>query len=336
MKWLIDAKPPIPHHGVVKLIFRELSRWKIVTGPGKVILLRRLLLALAPLILWFWLAQSGEVRAGPAVTSCSSITATNVVFSDYNTITKPQLQTTGTITTTCIGNAAGNANLTINLSPGNSGGCGQRDMYNGALTEKYTLFHASNYSGSWCGNFAQPVTIPAANTPFTSTFTVYAEVPSGQTLTFGDYSDTVIATTVTSGADASTSFLVTDHVPGVCSLSASPLTFGTYANAQLDGSATITVNCSNTAAYSVALDGGANLSGSTRRMVGSAAQYLAYALYSDSSRTSLWGDGSGLGNKVSGVGTGSNQTLTVYGRVSASQLVTPGSYSDTVVVTLSY
>lgn len=298
--------------------------------------MRRILLALAPLILCFWMTPCGEAHAGPTITSCSSITATDVVFSDYDTITKPQLRTTGTLTATCIGNAAGNATLTINLSTGNSGGCGQRYMYQGASTEKYSLFHASNYSGNWCGNLNQSTTIPAANTPFTSTFTIYAQVPSSQTLAFGDYSDTVIATTVTSGTDASTSFLVTDHVPGVCSLSASSLPFGTYANAQLDASASITVNCSNTAAYSVALDGGANSSGSTRRMAGPSAQYLAYSLYSDSGRSSLWGDGTTLGSTVAGVGTGSNQTLTVYGRILANQLVSPGSYSDTVVVTLTY
>lgn len=306
------------------------------TGPGTVRVLRRILLVLAPIVLWFWLTNPDDAHAPPTVTSCSAITVTDVVFSDYDTISKPQLRTTGTVTTTCIGSAAGNANLTINLSTGNSGGCGQRYMYKGAATEKYSLFHASNYSGNWCGNFNQTASIPAANTPFTSTFTIYAQVPSNQTLAFGDYSDTVIATTVTSGSDASTSFLVTDHVPGVCSLAASALPFGTYANAQLDASTSITVNCSSTAAYSVALDSGLNDDGSSRRMAGPGGKYLSYQLYSNSGRTSLWGDGVSYGNTVAGVGTGSNQTLTVYGRVPASQLVTPGSYSDTVVVTLIY
>ncbi|WP_409528142.1 spore coat protein U domain-containing protein [Rhizobium sp.] len=39
---------------------------------------------------------------------------------------------------------------------------------------------------------------------------------------------------------------------------------------------------------------------------------------------------------VTGTGTGSPQTLTVYGRVPAQNTPAPGTYSDTVVVTVSY
>jgi len=39
---------------------------------------------------------------------------------------------------------------------------------------------------------------------------------------------------------------------------------------------------------------------------------------------------------VAGTGTGAAQNLTVYGRIPASQFPGAGSYSDTVVVTLTY
>ncbi len=71
-------------------------------------------------------------------------------------------------------------------------------------------------------------------------------------------------------------------------------------------------------------------------MLGVAGQYLTYTLYSNAGRTTTWGDGTTYGAQVSGTGSGANQSLTVYGRVPASQSPTPGSFTDTVVVTLSY
>jgi outer membrane usher protein len=51
---------------------------------------------------------------------------------------------------------------------------------------------------------------------------------------------------------------------------------------------------------------------------------------------SAWGDGTALGATVAGTGTGSAQTFTVYGQTLAGTAPTPGSYSDTVVVTATY
>ena len=82
--------------------------------------------------------------------------------------------------------------------------------------------------------------------------------------------------------------------------------------------------------------GNSNSNGTTRRMLKSAGQYLTYALYSNAGRTTAWGDGTTYGAQVSGTGSGSNQSLTVYGRVTASQRPTPGSFTDTVVITMTY
>jgi spore coat protein U-like protein len=63
---------------------------------------------------------------------------------------------------------------------------------------------------------------------------------------------------------------------------------------------------------------------------------LGYQLYLDAGRSSVWGDGSASSSTSSGTGTGSAQTLTIYGRLPSLANVVPGSYTDTVTVTVSY
>ena len=139
-----------------------------------------------------------------------------------------------------------------------------------------------------------------------------------------------------SASTATTTFQVTATVAASCTISATNLAFGNYTLAQLDGTSTITATCTNGTTYTVGLDAG-TFSGATtltRKMTGPSAGGLAYSLYSDTSRTTNWGNASGTW--VSGTGTGAAQTLTVYGRIPANQTASLGSYSDTVPVTITF
>lgn len=72
-----------------------------------------------------------------------------------------------------------------------------------------------------------------------------------------------------------------------------------------------------------------------RRMtLGGAA--VVYGLYKDAGRSQPWGDGATPGSTVAGTGTGAAKGYTVYGRVPPQTAPTPGTYSDTVVVTVTY
>jgi len=62
---------------------------------------------------------------------------------------------------------------------------------------------------------------------------------------------------------------------------------------------------------------------------------LTYGLYRDAARTLPWGSTVGT-NTTSGTGTGVTQTQTVYGRAAAQTTPPPGTYSDSVVVTVGY
>ena len=72
-----------------------------------------------------------------------------------------------------------------------------------------------------------------------------------------------------------------------------------------------------------------------KRALSSGAKFLDHEFYSDASRTQPWGSTSGT-NTVGGTGTGSNQALSVYGRVASQSTPSPGTYTDSVVVTVTY
>lgn len=146
-------------------------------------------------------------------------------------------------------------------------------------------------------------------------------------------------------ATATSNMTVSATVGANCTISAGSLPFGTYdpisANAAsaLNGSATIAVACTTGASTTITLGQGANASiGSSdavplRRLnVGSS--YLSYSLYTDSTRLLLWGNTALTGKAYTGVGTSEN--VTVYGSVAAAQNVPAGTYTDTVVATITF
>jgi spore coat protein U-like protein len=147
-----------------------------------------------------------------------------------------------------------------------------------------------------------------------------------------------VGATSSSAATASANMTVTATVQATCVVSANALAFGTYTGSQLDGSTTLSVTCTNTTPYTVALDAGtySGATTSTRRLTGSVSgSSLGYQLYSNAGRTTAWGSDDGT-DTVAGTGNGSAQTLNVYGRITTAQYPDPGSYSDTVVATLTY
>lgn len=140
---------------------------------------------------------------------------------------------------------------------------------------------------------------------------------------------------------ATATFNVTANITSACTVQASDLNFGTYADVDLDGESTITVTCTNTTAWEVGLNSGSS-TGSTvnnRRMIGPGPSNLNYNLFTDAARTITWGDRDILPRQstVTGTGTGSAQALTVFGRVPAGQLTSnPGAYLDTITVTITF
>jgi spore coat protein U-like protein len=148
-------------------------------------------------------------------------------------------------------------------------------------------------------------------------------------------------------ATATSNLSVTATVAATCTVTTAPVAFGTYNPASgtpTDTTGTITVTCTNGSTYTIALDAGANPSSAgnvtTRRMTAGASKFLSYQLYLDSPHTTIWGDGANGSsiNPTSGsfTGDGTAQGYSVYGRITTGNYVPSGSYTDTVVMTVTY
>lgn len=138
-------------------------------------------------------------------------------------------------------------------------------------------------------------------------------------------------------ATTTTSFNVTATVINSCSVAANNLSFGTYdpnTATPKDATTTLTVTCTNGLTYDIGLDGGNSGDVNNRYMINGSNE-LNYTLYRDTARTQNWGTTIGV-DTYSGIGSGSAQTVTVYGRISAGQVVPFGTYTDTINVTVTF
>jgi len=118
-----------------------------------------------------------------------------------------------------------------------------------------------------------------------------------------------------------------------------PVSFGNYdpmLSGNLDTTGSIQLRCSkNTPNVSVKIDAGTSGSFVPRYMQGPSDQ-LAYNLYLDASRTTIWGDGTS-GTSIAFFPTiGRLATLPIYARTPLGQSVGPGAYADSVVVTVEW
>lgn len=120
-----------------------------------------------------------------------------------------------------------------------------------------------------------------------------------------------------------------------CTVGASGVAFGNYdvfSPTALNGAGTVSVACSPATGYSIGLSTG---NGSySQRWLGSGAATLDYNLYTDASRSVVWGDGTSGTSTVGG--SGESVDHPVYGSVPAQQNVTAGSYADTIIVTVTF
>ena len=126
-----------------------------------------------------------------------------------------------------------------------------------------------------------------------------------------------------------------------CTISATSVNFGSYNvfNASdTDSTGTVTYRCNGSAHnITIGLTQGASASFNQRQMQ-KGSESLTYNLFVDASRTNIWGDGTS-GTSVYSIGNPPNNTnvnLTVYGRVTAGQDVSAGTFSDTVTAVINF
>ena len=120
-----------------------------------------------------------------------------------------------------------------------------------------------------------------------------------------------------------------------CNLSVQPLDFGNYdfqSSQDLESVGHVIVTCDVGSSFTIALSPGTGTFAA--RSMQNGAHQLFYNLYTDPTRTMVWGDGSGGSTAVGDSGIEVDRT--VYGSVPAGQNPYIGVYNDAITVTLSF
>lgn len=312
--------------------------------------------------------------AAGALTTCSA-TMTNLSFGPIDPL-GGLVDTTATISYQCtyssglLGNLYGvYARLCMSIGTGTQGtGVLPRQMTSGsgdAMT--FQIYRDGAHSQVW-GSVDTPATpalqrdlqftILGVGTTQSGTATVYGRVPAGQTgLGVGSYGNAftgihtrlsfryneVLLSLGTYPADCGTAnngsfaFTASASIAPACTVNAATQDFGPASGllgTAHDATSAVGLRCTYRAPWQVSLDVGQNASGTARRMSGPGG-LIGYELYRDSNRTQRWGSTLNV-DTASGIGTGATQNLTVYGRVPTQPPRAAGTYTDTIVVTVTY
>jgi spore coat protein U-like protein len=283
---------------------------------------------------------------------------TNIVSLDFGTISvrdgMPQ-QTSGPVTISCFGGTPGTTiQACLTLGSGSGGAAaGQSPRYltrAGSATLQYQLSSQNSFSngGTTWETVGYAMALDATGSAMIAP-TLYAEVTAvGSNAIVGAYSshfDAGVDTEISYGelgcdqSDPASAFTVSATLTTSCTINVSNMDFGvidTAIVAPVDQTATIEVSCTNASPYTISIGSGLQPAdaGATGRRMANGPNLLAYGLYHDPSRTSAWGVSPAT--VAEGFGTGAYQLLTVYGRIFGNQTMSIGSYSDSVVVTVTY
>jgi spore coat protein U-like protein len=298
--------------------------------------------------------------ASPALAAFScSMSASDIAFGNADVTAGSAVSSSGLLTLTCTGVPNNKViRMCVSIDGGSASDSTSRLMNgSGASQLRYQLYSDAGSTtpwGSWLSNiYGGGFTWDILGT--TSTMTVMMPVhgqvlASQQTIPTGAYSSALSLfftyndknnkTCPDPGKGSSTaSFSASVAVTTNCSLIATNLNFGTSGtlSSNTDATSVISINCSNGAPYTVSLSagngGGATVT--TRKMTSPDSNTIKYSIYRDSLRTLNWGNTIGT-DTVSGTGTGSSQSVNVYGRVPAQTTPAPATYVDTIVVTATY
>lgn len=132
--------------------------------------------------------------------TCSVTQADNIAFGNYQPFSSGNIDITGEIRVQCFATVGLLASIDLKLSTGSSGSYTPRTMMTGSNSLNYNLYTNSSRTTIW-GDGTSGTSIVTnsftllALTPFTTSDTVYARLPTGQTTAaVGSYSDTITLT----------------------------------------------------------------------------------------------------------------------------------------------
>ncbi len=163
---------------------------------------------------------------------------------------------------------------------------------------------------------------------------------TGKRLRLAAWSAAGIAMMAGGPVDAATStgtLTVQVQVQSACTISDGTLDFGTYQSGQSDplvAHTTLQITDCNAGSVTVEIDGGGTGDTRARRLTGPGGATLAYQLYKGSSLGNVFGTGSSA--RVIDMTGITTKNVPVYGRIAGGQTAAPGTYTDTLNVTLTF
>lgn len=312
------------------------------------------------------LALSVMFAASQARAQTCNFSISDVNFGTVDVIAGGVVDVTATIDVSCSGLILETIRVCPNIRAGSGGADATARYMDGPSTPKlaYQLYQDAARTVIWgSADNALPGDPPDINLflglsgSASTSVTIYARVFAGQTSvpagsylsnfttleTRFDYGINILGLISCDGLPllqntANPTFAVIAEVQKNCLVNALDIDFGTHGvlTTNIDATGQISATCTVDTPYTIELDGGLAGAPPAARLMSNGPETVTYGLYQDAARTQPWGDSGTPGSTVSATGTGSTQNFTVYGRIPPQTTPPPGTYTDTVVVTISY
>lgn len=302
---------------------------------------------------------------GAEAQTCTITPPTTLNFGTVDVLANTAVDVSGTVSISCTGTANQQARLCLNMGDPNAEAGGNRIAKNGTNQIRYDIYSDPGRTtrwSSWKGGTGAGVevvfTLSTTGT-YSGSVQMYGRVFAGQqTVLAGNPSLTYteafsgsprlhqrvryvstgqLCPAMTTGTATWGNMTVSITVPKKCLVTGNTLNFGTTSalSAIVDASTNLSVACSSTLAYTISLDNGLYGVSAVTRKMGSGANRVSYSLYRDAARTLNWGATVGT-DTLAGTGTGNTVSVPVYGRVPVQTTPPPATYTDTVVITVTY
>ena len=309
----------------------------------------------------FALFMLAAVSAPASAQSCRGA-VDSLNFGVIDLTTGNTFDTTGNLHVTCSGTPNTTVRVCQNIEAGSGGADpsgNPRYLLNVVNQLAFNLFQNAGRTTVW-GSYTGPanalpltVTLNASGIGSASA-PIYGRVYGSQTgLPAGTYTSSFAGqasitydyasanTCAQMGAvhQTATPFTVGTNDANTCTISASALSFGPIADTSVAHSTTttLTANCSLGTAYSISLNSGLNgVTSPMQRAMRNGANQLSYNLFRDAGHALVWGETVGIDVSIGHIGTGSAQSITVFGLIPVQTTPAVGTYHDIVIVTVTY
>lgn len=286
-----------------------------------------------------WNARDAQAQVSGL--SCS-FTMSDVDFGSVDVLPGAAIASNGVLSVRCptVGTVVGSTLYACIAFPT------PRRISQGSAVLGYDFYGPSPSTAIWSSTTPVQLPISMLASGGSQTVSISAALLSNQsTAPPGLYGATVTATITygmlgcSSGAvyTSTVTFSVRANVLKTCSVTAANISFGPTSSlaGAMDAQGQVATLCSFGLGYQLGLDGGgAAATDPTQRQMRSGSFSITYGLYRNAALSLPWG--AVTSTSVAGTGSAVLQTVPVYAHIPSQPTPPPGTYSDTVVVTVQY